>query len=351
MTAVLRIRHLVALVACCAAVVMLVAACGDSSSSSSGAPKGSVAEINGQPISQASFDELMQEYLKATFVVNKQPVPKKGSPEYDAGVQKVVAYLIQKTELEQQGKKLGIAVTPKDIDQAITKDVQQYFSNSRAKLLAAMKKQGVTMQQFRATVAFSVLQSKLVQKLTSGLTVSDKQALDYYNKNSANYTQPESRDVAHILVATKAKAQSIYNQLVKGASFAALAKKYSTDKGSAVKGGDLGVQPETGLVPSFAKVAFALPTGVLSKPTKSQYGWHIIKPLGPVIPKTVTPFAKVKASIVTQIKQAKNSDVMSKFQSKLTAFYANRIKYAHGYAPPATTAVAPPASTSVLPGG
>ena len=180
------------------------------------------------------------------------------------------------------------------------------------------------MQQFRDTVAFSVLQSKLVQKLTSGLTVSDKQALDYYNKNSANYTQPESRDVAHILVATKAKAQSIYNQLVKGASFAALAKKYSTDTGSAVKGGDLGVQPETGAraVVRQGRVR-ASRRASLSKPTKSQFGWHIIKALGPVIPKTMTPFAKVKASIVTQIKQAKNSDVMSKFQSKLTAFYAN----------------------------
>jgi len=351
MTAVLRIRHLVVLGACCAAIALLVAACGDSSSSSSSAPKGSVAEVNGQQISQADFDALMQQYLHATYVVNKQKEPKPGSAEYNSGVQKVVSYLVQKTELEQQAKKLGAVVTQKDIDNAITKDIGQYFNNNRAKLLAAMKKQGVTMAEFRQTVAFSVLQSKLVAKLTKDVKVSDKEALDYYNKNLANYTQQKSRSIEHILVASKAKAQSIYDQLKKGASFAVLAKKYSTDKGSAVKGGDLGVQPESGLVPPFAKVAFALPTGVLSKPTQSQYGWHIIKPLGPVIPKKVTPFAKVKASIVTEIQQAKNSDVMSKFQSRLTAFYASRIKYAHGYAPPATTAVAPPASTSVIPGG
>ncbi len=350
MTAVLRIRHLAVLVACCGAVAFLVAACGDSSSAS-GVPKGSVVVIDRQPVSQATFDNLMQEFLAGTYKANKQPVPKPGSAEFKTGAQKVVAYLVQKTELEQQAKKLGIVVTTKDIDAGIKKDILQYFGGSQKKLLAAMKKQGVTMQQFRDTVAFSVLQDKLVKKLTASIKISDAQALAYYKKNLAQYTTPESRRIAHILVASKAKAQSIYDQLKKGASFAALAKKYSTDKSSAIKGGDLGVQPKSGLVPAFANVAFALPTGVLSKPVHSQFGWHIIKPLGPVTKKSVSPFAKVKAAIVSEIEQARKSDVMSKFQAKLTAFYAKRVKYASGYAPPTTTAATPPASTSVLPGG
>ena len=77
----------------------------------------------------------------------------------------------------------------------------------------------------------------------------------------------------------------------------------------------------------------------------------LIKPLGPVIQKKVSPFAKVKAAIVSEIEQAKEGDLMSKFQATLTAFYAKRVKYASGYAPPTTTAQAPPASTSVIPGG
>jgi parvulin-like peptidyl-prolyl isomerase len=330
---------------------MVVVACGDSSSASS-APKGSVAVVNGQQVSQAQFDDLMQQYIRGTFTANHQAAPKKGSQEYDTAVQKVVQYLVQKTELEQQAKKLGVTVTPKDIDDGIKKDVEQYFGGSRTKLLAAMKKQGVSMKQFRETVAFSVLQTKLVNKLTSGVKASDKEAHDYYTKNIAQYTQQRSREIRHILVSTKAKAESIYNQLKKDpARFAALAKKYSTDKGSAVQGGNLGVQPENGLVPAFAKVAFALPANVISKPVHSQYGWHIIEATGPVIPKKVSPFSKVKAGILTQIKQAKNSAAMGKFQAKLTKFYSDRVKYANGYAPPATTVPTAPSTTSVLPGG
>jgi parvulin-like peptidyl-prolyl isomerase len=351
MTAVLRNRHLVALVACCAAIALIAVACGGSSSASSSTPKGSVVVVNGQPVSKAQLDDLMQQYIRATFTNTRQKPPKPGSQQYEAGVQKVVQYLVQKTELEQQAKKLGVTVTAKDIDDGITKDVAQYFGNSRAKLLAAMKKQGVTMSQFRDTVAFSLLQTKLVQKLTSGVKVSDTEAHDYYTRNIAQYTQQRSRKIRHILVSTKAKAESIYRQLKNGASFATLAKKYSTDKGSAVQGGNLGVQPENGLVPAFAKVAFALPVDVISKPVRSQYGWHIIEATGPVIPKKVQPFSKVKAAIVSEIKQAKNSDLMGKFQTKLTNFYASRIKYANGYAPPTTTTPTAPSTTSVLPGG
>jgi foldase protein PrsA len=348
MTAGLRIRHLAVLVACCATVVLLVSACGGSSSAS--LPKDSVATVNGQEISQARFQQLMSEYLYATYTANKQKVPKPDSADYKAGAQKVVQYLVQRTELEQQAKKLGVTVTPKDIDNGIKKDIAQYFGGSQKKLLAAMKKQGVTMAEFRDTVAFAVLQDKLVKKLTTGVKISDKQALDYYNKNIAQYTTPTSRAISHILVATKAKAQSIYDQLQKGASFAKLAKKYSTDKGSAANGGSLGVVAENGLVKEFAKVAFALPTGTISKPVHSQYGWHLIKPTGPVTPKKVAPFSKEKATILSQLKQAKTSDVMAKFQKKLTTFYASRVKYANGYAPPATTQ-APPQPTSVLPSG
>jgi len=350
MTAVPRIRHLAVLVACCAAVTVLAVACGGSSSASD-VPKGNVAVVNGLPISQTDFDQLMQEYLRNAFTANKQPVPKKGSAGYDSGVQKVVQFLVEKTELEQQAKKLGIKVTPKEVDDTITKDVAQFFGGNRTKLLAALQKQGVTMKQFRDTIAFTVLQTKLVQKLTSSIKVSNQEALGYYRKNLAQYSKPKSRSIEHILVKTKAKAQTIYDQLTKGASFAALAKKYSIDKSSAVQGGKLGVQTEANLVPTFAKVAFALPVGVLSHPVHSQYGWHIIKALGPVIPASVSPFASVKAGIVTQLEQAKRSDVTASFQTMLTKFYDKRVKYANGYAPPATTAAPPPASTSVLPGG
>jgi foldase protein PrsA len=339
MTAVLRNRRFVILLACGAAVVGLAAGCGGSSS---GVPSGDVALIDGQPVTQAEYDTILSEYLASLG----KTAPKKGSAQYTSAVQRLVQYLVTKSELEQQGKKLGIVVTSKDVDAAIAKLVKQQFGGSQKKLETAMKSQHVTMQQVRDNVAFTTLQNELVKKLTAKDTVSDKEALAYYNKNIASYKKAASRDLEHILVKTKKLADSIYKQLQNGASFATLAKKYSTDTGSKANGGKLGVQYKNQLVAPFAKVAFALKTGVISKPVKSQFGWHIIEALGPVIPASQSPFSKEKANIVTQIRQAKNSNTMTAWQNKITKYYSTRIKYADGYAPPATTA---PATTSIIP--
>jgi foldase protein PrsA len=162
---------------------------------------------------------------------------------------------------------------------------------------------------------------------------------------------PTSRNLAHILVKTKALATKIYNQLQNGADFAKLAKKYSTDKSSAIQGGKLGVQPKSGLVKAFADPAFALKTGTISKPVHSQYGWHIIKALGPVVPESTSPFSKEKAAIKQQLKQAKESNATSAWQGKINAYYKNRVKYASSlYAPPKVTSTTP-APTSLTPTG
>ncbi|MCF8256678.1 MAG: peptidylprolyl isomerase [Flavobacteriales bacterium] len=97
--------------------------------------------------------------------------------------------------------------------------------------------------------------------------------------------------VAHIMVKTgkeaseeevgkaKEKAIEVKGLLVSGKStFEELATKYSEDKGSASKGGEL---PQFGtgrMVAAFEKAAFALKNaGDVSDPVQTEYGWHIIK--------------------------------------------------------------------------
>ena len=81
----------------------------------------------------------------------------------------------------------------------------------------------------------------------------------------------------HILVKTEAEAKSIIAELGKGADFAALAKKYSTDP-AASSGGDLGWFGRNDMVPAFAAAAFALKPGQYTKtPVKTEFGWHVIE--------------------------------------------------------------------------
>ena len=336
MTAFLRNRRLTVLVACCAAVVALAAGCGGSSSSS-GVPNGDVALVDGKPITKAQFDKALDQYNRSAVNAKQKAVKCCGSDYQTVVQQKIMPYLVQRTEFEQQAAKLGAVVTPKDVDAATKKILDQYFNGKMAKLLAAIKKQGSTLTEVRDTIKLNVLQQKVTAKLTGGIKVTDAEALAYYNKNKSSYKKPTSRDLSHILVKTKALADTIYKQLQAGADFAKLATKNSTDKGSAINGGKLGVQAENALVKPFSTVAFKLATGTISKPVHTQFGWHIIKANGPVIPASTAPFSKEKAAIVQQIKQAKNGNATSAWQTKIETYYAKRVKYASSYAPPQAT--------------
>ena len=76
--------------------------------------------------------------------------------------------------------------------------------------------------------------------------------------------------------ARKAKADSIYKLAKDGADFAELARKFSEDPGSASKGGKLGWFGRGAMVAEFDSAAFALPDGGISKPVKTDFGYHII---------------------------------------------------------------------------
>jgi len=72
---------------------------------------------------------------------------------------------------------------------------------------------------------------------------------------------------------------NLHQQLKSGKDFALMAKQYSVDVSTSVKGGDLGWVNPGELVPEFEKVMNGLPVNQISKPVKTQYGWHFIQVL------------------------------------------------------------------------
>ncbi len=79
---------------------------------------------------------------------------------------------------------------------------------------------------------------------------------------------------------TKRLAERLYQRITSGEDFAELAKSFSEDPGSALNGGDLNWIDPNALVPEFREVMAKTPTGELSKPFKSPYGWHVLEVLG-----------------------------------------------------------------------
>lgn len=77
----------------------------------------------------------------------------------------------------------------------------------------------------------------------------------------------------------KKQANNIYLQLKAGKNFALMAKKYSHDTATAVKGGDLGWVSSGELVPAFEEAMDKLPLKQVSRPVKTPFGWHLIEVL------------------------------------------------------------------------
>ena len=84
-------------------------------------------------------------------------------------------------------------------------------------------------------------------------------------------------------------------------------------------------------------MAFSIRTRAVSDPVKTQYGWHVIQALSAVKPEKKTPFAQVKEAIRQQLLQQQKSDKMSKWSDELKKEFADKISYAPGYTPPATS--------------
>lgn len=123
----------------------------------------------------------------------------------------------------------------------------------------------------------SVLAATVLEIETEKAKFTDEEIKAYYDNKILSDVQKQYK-ASHILV----KEESEANELIKlladadNEKFAELAKEKSLDKGSAVKGGDLGWFNPATMVPSFAKAVKEATPGKVTAPVKSQFGWHII---------------------------------------------------------------------------
>jgi len=149
----------------------------------------------------------------------------------------------------------------------------------------------------------NILSGAAVKEHMDKMAVSDA---DIQNEYNAKYAQPTKEfKASHILVKTEDEANALIAKLKKGADFADLAKKNSTDPGSGKNGGDLGWFPGKQMVPEFTAAVEKLEKGKITEtPVKSQFGYHIIK-LEDVRESAPTPLADVKAQIESTLKQQK----------------------------------------------
>ena len=323
------------------ALVALLAACGGGSGNGS-VPNDSIATVGPTSITKANFTSLMA-VACARYKAQGQKCPAVGTDTYTQLRDQAVTFLVQQEELNQEAKKLGVAVTNSDVAKQVAQIQKTYYKNSRAKLLAALKKDDITLTQLEQyNLRPNLLSSKLQSKVTSNVQVTDAAAQAYYNKNKTSFTTPETREVRHILVKNKALAEKLEKELKNGASFAQLAKRYSKDTGSAAQGGKLCVAHGgtsgacTQTVAPFDKAAFGLKTNEISL-VHSVYGWHVIQPIGAVKPAHTQTFPEVKSQIQANLESQQKQTAWTAWLATMAKDFKNKVSYQTGYTPATTT--------------
>jgi len=165
-----------------------------------------------------------------------------------------------------------------------------------------LKAVGMTVDDLRAK-ATQEATAKATLKHQLNISVTDDQAKAFYAKHAAEFEQPETAHVRHILLMTMepatrtplptnsiaAKRKQIDALLVQirgGADFATLARQYSEDPGSKDNGGELPEFPRGQMVPEFEATAFSMTNNQVSDVITTQFGYHILQMINKTPAKT-----------------------------------------------------------------
>lgn len=256
-----------------------------------------VAVVNGEKITNAEYQQIFEQVKEQiesapTYTKDIWNQDYQGKKFLDFVKENVLDSLVAQKLLVQEAKKRNITVTDKEVEEEYNKEKQ---FNSK-----------VTKEQIREYL----LIDKLLAEYTKDVKVTEEELKKYYDEHKESFEVMRAR---HILVADEKTAEDIYQRLMKGEDFAALAKEYSIDTATKDNGGDLGEFPHGVMVPEFEEAAFSLKPGEISKPVKTQYGYHIIKSEGI----TVKPFDEVKGTIESYLLNDKKNKVIKEKYDEL----------------------------------
>ncbi|WP_320671019.1 peptidyl-prolyl cis-trans isomerase [Patulibacter defluvii] len=362
------LRHTRTTLAACAVgipVAVVLAGCGG------GLSADAVAKIDGKEITKAQYDK---SFKYATYKANtaqvlagknpkmivpdapnftncikqlkaQTPKPPKGQPAptdaqfkanckngYDQIKQMAIFDPLLSEVLRKEAEENDVKISQAELDKGWANYLAQPTAIGGKQNLAKFTKltglgEDVLRQDQRNQLILQKLQTKITKENGK---VTDKDVQDYYNKNKAQFTQPETRGLHVVLTKTEAKAKAAKAELEKGAAFAKVAKKYSVDQVTRNAGGKLsGVakgQQERGL----ENAAFGAKKDELVGPVKTESGWYVVR-VDNITPAKTTPFDKVKDMLKQQVTAQKQQTAFTDWQKKVIKDWQKKTECRKGY--------------------
>jgi peptidyl-prolyl cis-trans isomerase C len=282
-----------------------------------------VARVNGTEIKRKELANAVQAFTVQMSRRGRAVPPAQSlSLEHD-----VLDQLIGRELLLEEGNKHVAA----DVDKKVQDQVDQMKTQlgGEEQLKKTLAETGITPEEYTRQVRDNIIIRDTIQTaIDKVVKISPEEAKDFYDKNPAQFKQPEQACASHILIrcpsdatadVKKAKRAQIEaaRALVKGGEkFADVARKFSEDPGSAPKGGDLGCFGHGQMVPEFDAAAFSAKTNEVTDVITTQYGYHVLLVTSRKPAQTI-PFEQVKDDLTQYLKQRQGNDVARTYVADL----------------------------------
>ncbi len=233
--------------------------------------------------------------------------------------------LIQDKLLDQKAAEYP---SPSDLDTRVSTAIQQVIKNNNMKTTEDLEKaliaqQRMTLREFREMIRKNLLREDLVGSFVGSRISLLSQEIDkFYKDHIVEYTKPEEVTLSEIDIPIEGNGQEaenrindIYDRLLKGESFAALASQYS--KGiTANKGGATPAIQLSKLNADTVKAIANLKEGEISKPQKLRNIYRIYR-MDARQPATVRPLEEVRNEIRGRLWEQKYTPEYNRFLSQL----------------------------------
>lgn len=217
-------------------------------------------------ILQSEVDERINT-IKADLFNNPSPMP----PD-DILKKQILDQLILESIQLQLAEKNGIRVSDNVLSDTMEKIAAQNGKNLN-EFKKSIEDQGLIYKDIREKIRKDLILSRLRQKMVANrINITEQDVKNYLNSPEGKEKLSASYRLGHVLVENEQQAQTLYEQLTKGADFFQIAASYGEPK-------DLGLRKVEQLPTILTKPAQKLSMGEVAKPIKSASGYHVIQVL------------------------------------------------------------------------
>lgn len=274
-----------------------------------------VAEVGGEQIKKAEFDQMFEMFkvqYEAQFGSEIWDKDVDGRKYVDVMKEKVLDMLIDMKVQEKEALKEGITVTDEEINAEVDKvrknfDTEQKFND----FLATQK---MTNESLKDTIRKDILVTKLKEKMTEDVKVTDEEIAAFYTQNQGQFM---SIKASHILLENEEEARKMLERVKKGENFNELALEFSKDPTAKENKGDLGYFRKGQMLKEFEAAAFKLKVGEISDLVKTDFGYHIIKVEDKKFDKLEDVQEELKVSMLDEKKGNAYQNLLTEMKTKL----------------------------------